>query len=267
MRRSVRLASILVLLLQLGACNSTEVLTPPVDVGDGSQGASDMGQTSAAPLGAVATQGVQSAPLGQPGYQYHTTPQNTLEAQAAALSQGNNPTASAPLDGAGYDSDGTNQAFPQQPQPQATRQQTQPAQVAQQTQQAALAPAGASTARGTIRFLPIIGAPVQAVTPLSRQLGAEARAHGLTIKSANDPASEHILKGYFSAFADGSNVTIVYVWDILDASGGRLHRIQGQESLPSGAKDPWASVPASVMQQIATKSVAQYVAWKNAQTG
>ena len=182
------------------------------------------------------------------------------------MSQGNNPTASAPLDGGAYDTDRTSQAFPQQPQAQAAQQQQQqPA--AQQTQQASLAPAGATTARGTIRFLPIIGAPVQAVTPLSRQLGAEARAHGLTIKSANDPASEHILKGYFSAFADGSNVTIVYVWDILDASGGRLHRIQGQESLPSGAKDPWASVPASVMQQIATKSVAQYVAWKNAQTG
>ena len=119
----------------------------------------------------------------------------------------------------------------------------------------------------SLRFLPIIGAPVQAVTPLSRQLGAEARARGLTIKSASDASSEHILKGYFSAFADSGNVTITYVWDILDASGGRLHRIQGQEIVPSGAQDPWAAVPASVMQQIATKSMAEYVSWRNSRAG
>ena len=52
-----------------------------------------------------------------------------------------------------------------------------------QTAQMQTAKAG-TAASGSIRFLPIIGAPVQAVTPLSRQLGAEARANGLTNASA-----------------------------------------------------------------------------------
>ena len=39
----------------------------------------------------------------------------------------------------------------------------------------------AAEAGETIRFLPIIGAPVEAVTPLSKRLGAEARTNGLTV--------------------------------------------------------------------------------------
>jgi hypothetical protein len=248
-------------LLLLAGCNSTDVLTPPADVGNGSLPASYSQQLAPPPVG---TQSVESAPLGQPGYSEPVRgPQNTLEAQAAALAQGGrNPVASAPLDG------GNSQAFPSAPQSAVTAPQTtQPLQPSQPTptQQAALPPAAQAT--GSIRFLPIIGAPVQAVTPLSRQLGAEARARGLTIKSASDASSEHILKGYFSAFSDSGNVTITYVWDILDASGGRLHRIQGQEVIPSGAQDPWAAVPASVMQQIATKSMAEYVDWRNGRSG
>ncbi len=262
-RRTTRLAGILGLLALISGCNSTDVLTPPAPVGNGSL-VSTEGQQLAAPLG---SQPVETAPLGSPGYvEPARGPQNTLEAQAAALAQGGtNPVASAPLDGGG-------QSFPSAPQqPAATRQVSQPAQPAPQTaqpvatQQAALPPAAQTT--GSIRFLPIIGAPVQAVTPLSRQLGAEARARGLTIKSASDATSEHILKGYFSAFSDSGNVTITYVWDILDGSGGRLHRIQGQEVVPSGAQDPWAGVPASVMQQIATKSMAEYVSWRNSRGG
>ena len=138
-----------------------------------------------------------------------------------------------------------------------------PAAAAPGTQQAALSPA----ASGTIRFLPIIGAPVQAVTPLSRQLGAEARTRGLTIKSSSDPSSEHILKGYFSAFDNGGTTVIVYVWDVLDGSGARLHRIQGQENAGPAAADPWATVPPSVMQTIATRTMDLYMAWKDGRTG
>ncbi len=247
-------------LLLLAACNSTEVLTPRADVGNGAQPA---GYGEAAPVAAAGMQPVQSAPLDQPG-SYATAPrgpQNTLEAQAEALAQGGvNPVASPPLD------DAPSQQFPAAPQAaSATRTAQNVAQQQPPTSQQSAATGQSST--GTVRFLPIIGAPVQAVTPLSRQLGAEARARGLTIKSANDASSEHILKGYFSAFSDGGNVTVTYVWDVLDANGGRLHRIQGQEVVPSDAKDPWAAVPASVMQQIATKSMAEYVAWRNAQAG
>lgn len=125
----------------------------------------------------------------------------------------------------------------------------------------AVLPAG--EIRGRIRFMPVIGAPVNAVTPLSRQLAAEARNRGLAILSAADPGGDHVLKGYFSAETFDGRTTVFYVWDILDASGARLHRIQGQEAFAGGGGgDPWASVPADVMERIAAQSIADYVAWR-----
>lgn len=247
------------LALGLSACSTSDALTPQVDVGTN-------GTRSSAPLTDADLQSAANAnaPPGgntQPGYA--ANPQNSLEAQAQALSAGSNSVASAPLSAPGANqSSGTLQpppAAPSAPAPPTVAAPAQPAAAA--PQQTAAAPTAAAAA-GTVRFLPIIGAPVQAVTPLSRQLGAEARAKGLTIKGANDPASEHILKGYFSAFASEGSVNVVYVWDILDANGGRLHRIQGQETIRSNATDPWAAVPASTMQQIATKTIAQYMAWR-----
>lgn len=129
---------------------------------------------------------------------------------------------------------------------------------------AAIAPAAAT---GTVRFLPIIGAPVEAVQPLSRQLATEARAQGLTIKSASDRSSEHILKGYFSALKDGRKTTIVYVWDVLDGAGNRLHRIQGQSTVDASAPDFWSVVPPETMQAIATRTVGEYLSWRAGKNG
>ncbi|MFC3164595.1 hypothetical protein [Ciceribacter thiooxidans] len=235
-------STVLMLALALSGCNTTDALTPQADVGGGMQVASS-------PVTQSDTDRMAGVPAGQQplaGQGYTTPPQNTLEAQAQALAAGSQPMQPPPPVGG--------VTTQQQPAAQASS----PA----PTQTAALAPA-----KGTIRFLPIIGAPIQAVTPLSRQLGAEARARGLVIKGSNDPAADHILKGYFSAFAEGGQVTIVYVWDVLNQSGSRLHRIQGQEVVPSSATEAWAGVPASLMQQIATKTINEYTSWLAAHGG
>ncbi|MDI6834762.1 MAG: hypothetical protein QMD99_03490 [Rhizobiaceae bacterium] len=235
-------STVLMLALALSGCNTTDALTPQADVGGGMQVASS-------PVTQSDTDRMAGVPAGQQplaGQGYTTPPQNTLEAQAQALAAGSQPMQPPPPVGG--------VTTQQQPVAQASS----PA----PTQTAALAPA-----KGTIRFLPIIGAPIQAVTPLSRQLGAEARARGLVIKGSNDPAADHILKGYFSAFSEGGQVTIVYVWDVLNQSGSRLHRIQGQEVVPSSATEAWAGVPASLMQQIATKTINEYTSWLAAHGG
>ncbi len=108
---------------------------------------------------------------------------------------------------------------------------------------------------------------MQAVTPLSKRLGAEARSSGLTIRSASDNSASHILKGYFSAMNDAGRTTVIYVWDVLDGSGARLHRIQGQESVDGTAADPWAAVPAQTMEGIAQKTIRQYIDWRGSAPG
>ena len=129
-------------------------------------------------------------------------------------------------------------------------------------------PAGESgVAGGSIRFLPIIGAPISAVTPLSRELATNASARGISIKPSSDNSAEHMLKGYFSAFDDAGGTTITYVWDVLDASGARLTRLQGQEKLAGKSADPWANVPPNGMSKIASDTINQYRAWKASQRG
>lgn len=224
-------APLLCLSFFLTACNTTDALTPQVDVGHGNTQSTPVTQGDLDQMAAAADRAPRGTVTQVPAY----APQNPSQAQALAMTGG-----------AQY-----GQAVQQQ-QPSA------------QTQTAALP---ASSSSGTIRFLPIIGAPVQAVTPLSRQLGAEARAKQLTIRPSSDTTAENILKGYLSAFVDGPNVTIVYVWDILDANGARLHRLQGQETVPARGSDPWAAASDSAMQKIAARTLDDYQSWRHAQRG
>lgn len=245
------------LLLTLAGCNSTDALIPQVDVGGGLAPSSpvtqrDLDQMSAEtrPIGSAQATAMAS------GGRMHTT--GTLEDQADALARGGaNPVASGDSPYAVAEAQDTaGQPARQQPAGEPARQ---PDRTRGTTEAAALTPA---TDGESVRFLPIIGAPVEAVTPLSRQLGAQARAKGLTIKSSSDNTSRYILKGYFSAMADSGKTTVVYVWDVLDGSGARLHRIQGQDSVAATAKDPWAAVPAGMMEAIAQRTIEQYLSWR-----
>ncbi|MFC3076285.1 hypothetical protein [Shinella pollutisoli] len=229
----------------LSGCNTTDALTPQVDVGGGfssppvTQNDLD-GMTAESAPAATTTQ--QTAFASDGG----ASSANTLQAQADALAR--------------------NAGTRQQAEARETAARSPTAETAGGTETAALAPAGATSGE-TIRFLPIIGAPVQAVTPLSKRLGAEARAGGLTIRSAADGSARYILKGYFSAMNDGGKTTVVYVWDVLDGSGARLHRIQGQESVRGTAADPWTAVPAGTMEDIAAKTIRQYLDWRGTARG
>jgi hypothetical protein len=130
---------------------------------------------------------------------------------------------------------------------------------------AAPAPGVQSAAVGStkLQFAPIIGAPVEKVTPLSRELTAAAKAKGLTIVPSADTNPSQILKGYFSLLNESGKVTVVYVFDVLDNSGNRLHRIQGQESTAaSSATASWESVPDALMTKIADATIAGFVAWR-----
>ncbi|TDH34365.1 hypothetical protein E2A64_17000 [Pseudohoeflea suaedae] len=113
----------------------------------------------------------------------------------------------------------------------------------------------------SVRFTPIIGAPIEAITPLSRQFAKEAQARGIPIQASGEQAGKHVFKGYLSAFNDGSKTTLVYVWDVLDPAGARLHRIQGQESVEGAASDAWSIVPPAMMEKIATDVFDAYQSW------
>ncbi len=116
-----------------------------------------------------------------------------------------------------------------------------------------------------MQFAPIIGAPVEQVTPLSRRLTVKAKEKNLTIYPASEKNVTHVLKGYFSLLNESGQLKVVYVFDVLDGSGNRLHRIQGLQSTPSSsASASWESVPAALMETIADQTIDGFIAWRGA---
>lgn len=111
-----------------------------------------------------------------------------------------------------------------------------------------------------IQFSPVVGAPAQAATPLAARLSQRAGARGIGLAGAGDPSATHVMKGYFSAISDKGETTVIYVWDVVDQDGNRIHRIQGQAKSPIGGNG-WAGVGAPTMEAIADQTVDQLAAW------
>ena len=254
MHELMKRLAVIGLIAILSGCNSTDALTPQVDVGGGLNSSPvtqrDLDQMSAQATPVTTT--TQQTAFITPAETGTTSGRDTagsLQGQADALER--------------------NTAGSQTTSDTALARETAQRSLAAETSGGAeeIAVATPQKSGETIRFLPIIGAPVEAVTPLSKRLGAEARSNGLTIRSASDNSSKYILKGYFSAMNDNGKTTVVYVWDVLDGSGARLHRIQGQETVSGTASDPWSAVPARTMEGIAQKTIREYLDWRGSAPG
>jgi hypothetical protein len=140
-----------------------------------------------------------------------------------------------------------------------------PVQTASTKTTAALNPGIA--ARTKLRFDPIVGATVDVATPLTERLAQRARARGIALAGSADQSTTHVLKGYFSTMTEGGQTTVIYVWDVYDPSGNRLHRINGQQKAPAGSGEGWAAVPPVTMQAIADQTVDQLASWLASSTG
>jgi len=120
----------------------------------------------------------------------------------------------------------------------------------------------AALAKTRLQVAPIVGASVEAAAPLTAELQTRARQRGLTLVGSTDQTATHVLKGYFSTMSEGKDTTVIYVWDIYDPSGNRLHRINGQQKAPAaGSGEGWPTVAPATMQAIADQTIDQFAAW------
>ncbi len=102
---------------------------------------------------------------------------------------------------------------------------------------------------------PLTNAPAQMLFSFEDSLKALAPSRQLKIVSGDDPAATYRLKGYLSAVGDSSSTLMVYVWDVFDAGGTRVHRISGQVTAPGSASDPWAGVTEGLLRQAASETI------------
>ncbi|MGT2467323.1 hypothetical protein ACVOMV_24125 [Mesorhizobium atlanticum] len=120
----------------------------------------------------------------------------------------------------------------------------------------------AALAKTRLQVAPIVGASVDVAAPLTAELQSRAKQRGLTLVGSTDQTATHVLKGYFSTMSEGKDTTVIYVWDIYDPSGNRLHRINGQQKAPSvGSSEGWSAVAPATMQAIADQTIDQFAAW------
>jgi hypothetical protein len=110
-----------------------------------------------------------------------------------------------------------------------------------------------------VQFAPVIGAAAEAVPPLSGRLTARAGQRGLTLTQGAEGAT-HIVKGYFSTITDERGTAVIFVWDVLDPAGNRLHRIQGQERV-AGSAEGWPAVTSATMEAVADRTIDELAAW------
>ena len=107
----------------------------------------------------------------------------------------------------------------------------------------------------------IVGAPQNFLEPFIRQLNQSATAHNVALLVDPSLDADYTLRGYFISNRDGDGVKLLYVWDVLDKSGTRLNRVEGEERIAvSGSSDAWAAVPANVQSAIADRTITGFVA-------
>ncbi|ESZ41774.1 hypothetical protein [Mesorhizobium sp. L2C066B000] len=130
------------------------------------------------------------------------------------------------------------------------------------------AQSAAAWSKTRLQIAPIVGASVEAATPLTAELQTRAKQRGITLAGSADQAATHVLKGYFSTMTEGKDTTVIYVWDVYDPAGNRLHRINGQQKAPSvNAAEGWPAVAPATMQAIADQTIDQFAAWLGGSAG
>ncbi|ESX62945.1 hypothetical protein ACYG9Z_06990 [Mesorhizobium sp. RSR380A] len=143
-----------------------------------------------------------------------------------------------------------------------------PAPVVGATTPANPAQSAAALSKTRLQIAPIVGASVEAATPLTAELQTRAKQRGITLAGSADQAATHVLKGYFSTMTEGKDTTVIYVWDVYDPAGNRLHRINGQQKAPSvNAAEGWPAVAPATMQAIADQTIDQFAAWLGGSAG
>ena len=114
-----------------------------------------------------------------------------------------------------------------------------------------------------VSFLPVTGAPQRAVTSLTAALKSSAQKNAIQLIPSNLGTTRYKIKGYFSALNDGSGTLVVYVWDVLNSEGKRIHRISGQQRTGRNDTDPWAAISEAELRRVADDTMARLSSYLN----
>jgi len=109
---------------------------------------------------------------------------------------------------------------------------------------------------------PFAGVPGNAGDQLMNKIAETAKREGLTVVLRPGAPARYRLVGSLTAIGNDTATTVVYTYQVFDASGREVHRFTSQESSEDGTSgDPWAAVSDDTVTIIAERTVAALKAW------
>jgi hypothetical protein len=110
----------------------------------------------------------------------------------------------------------------------------------------------------------VTGIPGKFQVALDESLKKFAMTRDMKLVAFGDNSATYRVEGYISAIGDSNRVILVYVWDVFDASGNRIHRFSGQEPAGDGGVDPWTAVDLKVIDNAARETIDALADWTRA---
>ncbi|MDQ0314224.1 hypothetical protein [Amorphus orientalis] len=113
----------------------------------------------------------------------------------------------------------------------------------------------------TFAFEPFTGMPGNVADALAEQIAEQAETYDIVLTKRVDADATYRVKGFLSSVSTDNGASIVYVFDVFDASGTRLHRITGNQQSTVTAGDPWSGVGTAILRQIALDLILELQGW------
>jgi hypothetical protein len=110
----------------------------------------------------------------------------------------------------------------------------------------------------------VTGIPGADQIELDAALKKFAATRNITLVDYGDSTATYRVQGYISAIGDVNRVLLVYVWDVYDAAGNRIHRFSGQEPTTTGGVDPWTAVALPLIDTAARETIDALADWSHA---
>ncbi len=113
----------------------------------------------------------------------------------------------------------------------------------------------------SVQMLPFTGIPVTIADGVYHSFRRRAAEAGIEIVHRLDEPATYRVQGHFVALGHETSTTIIFTYEIFDASGRRLHRIVGQEVAKGSDGDPWGRVDTDAEERLAVRATRAIKAW------
>lgn len=108
----------------------------------------------------------------------------------------------------------------------------------------------------TVAVASISGPPQAVWDRLVRQLNSAAQESNIALLNYQGATADYRLQGYVIATPAKKAISVSYIWDVFDKSGGRVGRTAGSQNVDRPVSgDPWAGIPDPVLKLIADQAV------------